>query len=54
MINVDDEYKGLLSSVLHGGADKADRTGTGTKAIFGRMLRHDMAAGFPILTTKKI
>lgn len=54
MINVDDEYKGLLSSVLLGGADKADRTGTGTKAVFGRMLRHDMAAGFPILTTKKI
>ena len=54
MINIDDEYKGLLSSVLHGGADKADRTGTGTKAVFGRMLRHDMAAGFPILTTKKI
>jgi thymidylate synthase len=54
MINIDDEYKGLLSSVLHGGADKADRTGTGTKAVFGRMLRHDMATGFPILTTKKI
>lgn len=54
MINVDDEYKGLLSSVLLSGADKADRTGTGTKAVFGRMLRHDMAAGFPILTTKKI
>jgi len=54
MINVDDEYKGLLSSVLHRGADKADRTGTGTKAVFGRMLRHDMATGFPILTTKKI
>lgn len=54
MINIEDEYKGLLSSVLHGGADKADRTGTGTKAVFGRMLRHDMATGFPILTTKKI
>ena len=54
MINIDDEYKGLLSSVLHRGTDKADRTGTGTKAVFGRMLRHDMATGFPILTTKKI
>ncbi len=54
MQNIDDEYKGLLSSVLLEGADKADRTGTGTKAVFGRMLRHDMAAGFPILTTKKI
>ena len=54
MINIEDEYKGLLSSVLHSGTDKADRTGTGTKAVFGRMLRHDMATGFPILTTKKI
>ena len=54
MINIDDEYKGLLLSVLHSGTDKADRTGTGTKAVFGRMLRHDMATGFPILTTKKI
>ena len=54
MINIEDEYRGLLSSILHGGVDKQDRTGTGTKAVFGRMLRHDMAAGFPILTTKKI
>ena len=54
MINIEDEYRGLLSSVLHGGVDKQDRTGTGTKAVFGRMLRHDMAAGFPILTTKKV
>ena len=54
MINIDDEYKGLLLSVLHSGTDKADRTGTGTKAVFGRMLGHDMATGFPILTTKKI
>ena len=54
MINIEDEYRGLLSSILHGGVEKPDRTGTGTRAVFGRMLRHDMAAGFPILTTKKI
>lgn len=54
MINIEDEYRGLLSGILHGGVPKQDRTGTGTKAVFGRMLRHDMALGFPILTTKKI
>jgi thymidylate synthase len=54
MINIEDEYRGLLSAVLHGGAEKPDRTGTGTRAVFGRMLRHDMALGFPILTSKKI
>ncbi len=54
MINVQDEYRGLLSGILHGGAQKDDRTGTGTRSVFGRMLRHDMAAGFPLLTTKKI
>ncbi len=53
MINIEDEYRGLLSAVLHGGTPKEDRTGTGTKAVFGRMLRHDMELGFPILTGKK-
>ena len=54
MINIEEEYLGLLSGVLHGGYDKPDRTGTGTKSVFGRMIRHDMALGFPLLTTKKI
>ena len=54
MISVQDEYRGLLSGVLYGGVSKKDRTGTGTKAVFGRMLRHDMELGFPLLTTKKI
>jgi len=54
MISVQDEYRGLLSGVLYGGVSKEDRTGTGTKAVFGRMLRHDMELGFPLLTTKKI
>jgi len=54
MINVQDEYRGLLSGILHGGAQKEDRTGTGTQSVFGRMLRHDMELGFPLLTTKKI
>jgi thymidylate synthase len=54
MINIEDEYKGLLSSVLHEGAPKDDRTGTGTRAVFGRILKHDMPLGFPLLTTKKV
>ena len=54
MINIEDEYIGLLSGILYGGKKKQDRTGTGTRAVFGRMLRHDMSLGFPILTTKKI
>ena len=54
MINIEDEYRGLLSGILHGGVEKPDRTGTGTRAVFGRMLRHDMELGFPILTSKKV
>lgn len=54
MINIQDEYRGLLSSVLHGGAPKKDRTGVGTRSVFGRMLRHSMELGFPLLTTKRI
>ena len=54
MINIQDEYRGLLSSVLHGGAPKEDRTGVGTRSVFGRMLRHNMELGFPLLTTKRI
>ena len=53
MINIENEYLELMAGVLYGGKDKEDRTGTGTKSVFGRMLRHDMALGFPILTTKK-
>ena len=54
MISVQDEYRGLLSGVLYGGVPKKDRTGTGTRSVFGRMLRHNMELGFPLLTTKKI
>jgi thymidylate synthase len=52
--NIQDEYRGLLSSLVYGGKQKEDRTGIGTKSVFGRILRHDMSAGFPLLTTKKI
>ena len=53
-INIEDEYKRLLSEILDRGSSKEDRTGTGTKSIFGRTIRHDMSLGFPILTGKKV
>ena len=54
MINIEEEYLGLMAGVLYGGTDGDDRTGTGTRSVFGRIIRHDMALGFPLLTTKKI
>ena len=54
MTNIENEYKVLISEILHRGSDKEDRTGTGTKSVFGRTIRHDMSLGFPILTGKKI
>ena len=47
-------YLDLLRDVLEHGAPKSDRTGTGTRSVFGRQLRCDLAAGFPLLTTKKL
>lgn len=54
MNNVQEQYRGLLSSIVHGGKPKEDRTGVGTQSVFGRILRHNMSTGFPLLTTKKI
>jgi thymidylate synthase len=47
-------YLGLLRDILENGAEKGDRTGTGTLSVFGRMYRHDLAQGFPLLTTKRL
>lgn len=54
MNNLDKQYKNLLKKLLLEGANKSDRTGTGTLSIFGHTIRHNMAEGFPLLTTKKM
>jgi len=54
MNKLDQQYTDLLKTVLEYGVDKKDRTGTGTKSIFGYTIRHNMKDGFPLLTTKKM
>ena len=51
---IDERYQELLQTILDFGIEKKDRTGTGTKSIFGYTIRHDMTQGFPLLTTKKM
>lgn len=48
------EYEALLMDVLEHGVHKDDRTGTGTRSIFGRQIRFDLSKGFPLVTTKKL
>jgi thymidylate synthase len=54
MSSIEEQYRGLLGSLLHNSNKKSDRTGTGTHSIFGRQIRHDMKQGFPLLTTKRM
>lgn len=47
-------YLELLEDILSNGVDKSDRTGVGTRSVFGRQVRFDLQKGFPLLTTKKV
>ncbi|MCV3241013.1 thymidylate synthase [Mesorhizobium sp. ZC-5] len=48
------QYLDLLSHVLENGFDRSDRTGTGTRSVFGYQMRFDLSRGFPVTTTKKL
>jgi thymidylate synthase len=54
MNKLDKQYQQLLQDIIDYGVEKKDRTGTGTKSIFGYTIRHNMSEGFPLLTTKKM
>ncbi|MEU4420403.1 thymidylate synthase [Actinoplanes sp. NPDC024001] len=53
-MSVDTQYEDLLRKVLHEGTPKSDRTGTGTRSLFGERLRYDLSQGFPLITTKRV
>lgn len=54
MPEINDQYERLLQDVLDNGEPRQDRTGVGTRSVFGRQLRYDLSAGFPRITTKYV
>jgi thymidylate synthase len=53
-VAVDTQYEDLLGHVLEHGASRPDRTGTGSRSIFGHQMRYDLSRGFPLITTKRV
>lgn len=49
-----EQYHHLLKHILDNGTDRGDRTGTGTRSVFGHQMRFDLSKGFPVITTKKL
>ena len=52
--SVRSQYEDFMRHVFTHGVDKSDRTGTGTKSVFGHQMRFDLKEGFPLVTTKKV
>jgi thymidylate synthase len=53
-VAVDTQYEDLLRHVLAHGASRPDRTGTGSRSVFGHQMRYDLSRGFPLITTKRV
>ena len=51
---IDTQYEDLLRHVLEHGSSRPDRTGTGSRSVFGHQMRYDLSRGFPLITTKRV